>query len=122
LYGDADAITRNYAEKAGLTVIMSGPEDIISNGSRTLVTGNGHPLMGAVSGTGCMAASVTGVYNAVSRDRVTASAAALAAFGIAGEKAAERAAGPGSFKTALFDALSSLTPEDLGKYARIREI
>ena len=120
--GNKESITREFAERTGMTVIMSGVTDIISDGKRTLLVENGHHLMGAVSGTGCMAASVTGVYNAVSQDRVTASATALAAFGIAGEKAAVLAKGPGSFKVALFDALASLTPEDLTRGTKIRDI
>ena len=77
--------------------------------------------MGRISGTGCMAASVTGAFAAVSDDPVFASAAALAAFGIAGEKAAVHAKGPYSFKTALFDELAALTPEDLLSCAKIKE-
>jgi hydroxyethylthiazole kinase len=77
--------------------------------------------MGRISGTGCMAASVTGAFAAVSDDPVFASAAALSAFGIAGEKAAVHAKGPYSFKTALFDELAALTPEDLFSCAHIKE-
>jgi hydroxyethylthiazole kinase len=79
-------------------------------------------MMGSISGTGCMAASVTGTFAAESRDTVLASAAALAAFGIAGERAAACARGPLSFKTALFDELATLTPEDLAIVARIRTV
>lgn len=122
LSGDPASITSGFAGRAGVTVIMSGPKDIISDGNRTIMVENGHPLMGSISGTGCMAASVTGVYNAVCGSRITASVAALAAFGIAGEKAASRATGPGSFKAALFDALASLTPEDLDRDARTRDL
>ena len=49
-----------------------------------------------------------------------AAAAALAAFGLAGEKAAVVAHGPFSFRTALFDELANLTPKDLAAGARIR--
>ena len=47
-----------------------------------------------------MATSLIGVFSAVSNDRVMASAAALASFGIAGEDAVG-AAGPSSYRTAL---------------------
>jgi hydroxyethylthiazole kinase len=67
-----------------------------------------------------MAASVTGVFAAESKDMVFASAAAFAAFGIAGERAASGARGPFSFRTALFDELAALTPDDLARAARIR--
>ncbi|HWQ65541.1 MAG TPA: hydroxyethylthiazole kinase [Methanospirillum sp.] len=119
LSGDPAAITREYAKRSGMTVVMSGPVDIVSDGVQTLLIRNGHPLMGAISGTGCMAASVIGTYCAGEGSRVTAAAAALAAFGIAGQKAAAVAQGPGTFKPALFDALAALTPEDLAQDADI---
>ncbi|PWR72197.1 hydroxyethylthiazole kinase [Methanospirillum lacunae] len=118
--GDPVSITTEYAGRSGMTIVMSGQTDIVSDGTRTLLVENGHPLMGAISGTGCMAASVTGVFAASGKDRVTSSTAALAAFGIAGERAATLAKGPGSFKVALFDSLAALTPDDLAEGARIR--
>jgi len=120
LSGDAVTIAQEYAAAAGLVVAMSGSTDIITDGKHTLLVDNGHPMMGSISGTGCMAASITGVFAAESKDCVLASAAAFAAFGIAGERAAANARGPGSFKRSLFDELASLTPEDLARAARIR--
>jgi len=118
--GDPVQIARHFAKKAGLTVVVSGATDIVTDGTQVLLVDNGHPMMGSISGTGCMAASVTGAFAAVSDDPVIASAAALAVFGIAGEKAAAGALGPYSFKVALFDELSSLTHEDLASGAKIR--
>lgn len=120
LAGDPQAIARDFAQDAGLTVVVSGETDIVTDGKHTLLVDNGHPMMGSISGTGCMAASVTGTFAAESKDPVLASAAALAAFGIAGERAAACARGPFSFKTALFDELAALTPEELATVARIR--
>jgi hydroxyethylthiazole kinase len=83
---------------------------------------NGHEMMGMLSGTGCMAASLAGAFAAVSSDYVISSAAALAAFGLAGEIAAVRAAGPYSFRTVLFDELAALLPKDLFRGARVRSV
>jgi hydroxyethylthiazole kinase len=118
--GDLEKIAKQFAKRAGLTVVISGPTDIVTDGKCILLVENGHPMMGSISGTGCMAASVTGAFAAVTDDPVIASAAALAAFGIAGEKAAAGARGPNSFKTALFDEMAALKPEDLASGARIR--
>lgn len=118
--GDAVQIARDFAIAAEITVIISGATDIVTDGNRVLLVENGHPLMGSISGTGCMAASVTGAFAAVSDDPVITSATALAAFGIAGEKAAGSARGPYSFKVALFDELSALEPDDLKSGAKIR--
>ena len=120
MIGDPVQIARKFADVSGITVVVSGAIDIVTDGKRVLLVENGHPLMGSISGTGCMAASVIGAFAAVSDDPVTASAAALAAFGVAGEKAAAYAHGPFSFKMALFDELAALTPEDLASCARIR--
>jgi hydroxyethylthiazole kinase len=118
--GDPVSIARQFAKKAGITVVVSGVTDIVTDGKRILLVDNGHPMMGSISGTGCMAASVTGAFAAVSDDPVMASAAALAAFGIAGEKAASGARGPYTFKVALFDELAGLRPENLESGAKIR--
>ena len=120
--GDPVQIAKDLAQKLGTTVAISGAMDIVSDGNRTLLVDNGHELMGKVSGTGCMASSVTGAFAAVSKDRVISTAAALAAFGLAGEKAALRCSGPASFKQALLDELYNLTPEDLAKGAKVREL
>ena len=117
--GDLAKIAQHFAKRAGTTVVVSGATDIVTDSRRILLVENGHPMLGCISGTGCMAASVTGAFAAVTDDPVIASAAALAAFGIAGEKAAAGSRGPYSFKTALFDEMAALKPEDLASGARI---
>ena len=118
--GDALAIAQAFADNAGITVVVTGATDIVTDGARVLLVDNGHEMMGRLSGTGCMAASLVGAFTAVSDDYVLSSAAALAAFGLAGEKAAPHAAGPYSFRTALFDELAAMSPGDLARGARIR--
>lgn len=120
--GDAIAIARAFAEEEGMTVVISGVTDIVADGTRVLLVENGHAMMGRLSGTGCMAASLVGAFAAVCPDHVVSSAAALAAFGIAGERAAVRASGPYSFRTALFDELAALRPGDLARAARVRSV
>lgn len=122
LAGDPARITSAFADECGFTVVMTGPEDVISDGSRTLIVENGHPWMENLSGTGCMAASLVGAFSAVSEDCFVASAAALSAFGIAAERSALKSSGPYSFRTCLFDELAALTPPDIRNHARIRVI
>jgi hydroxyethylthiazole kinase len=122
LTGDTAAIAKDFARSAGITVVVSGAADLITDGRRVLLIENGHPMMGGISGTGCMAASVTGVFAAESDDPVLAAAAAFAAFGIAGERAAAGARGPYSFRVALFDELARLKPADLLSGAKIRSV
>lgn len=118
--GEPKDIARGFAKEYGCTVVMSGAEDIVSDGKRVVGIVNGVPMMGRISGTGCMASAICGAFTAVSNP-MDGCIAAMAALGIAGEEAAKTAKGPGSFKPAFFDAAASLTNEQFIKYARISE-
>jgi hydroxyethylthiazole kinase len=119
--GDPAEIARKLADKLGIVVAVSGATDIVTDGMRTLLVDNGHPMMGTVSGTGCMAASVAGAFAAVTHDHVTSTAAAMASLGLAGERAALHYQGPSSYKIALLDETYRLKPEDLCQGAKVRE-
>jgi hydroxyethylthiazole kinase len=101
------------ARELGATLAITGPVDLVTDGSRVIKIKNGHPLMPFVTGTGCSATAIIGAFAAVDPDPVTAAATGLAFFGLAGEKAGEKASGPGSFMIALLDALYNLTPEEV---------
>ena len=120
--GKPEQIVREYAGKLGIVVAMTGPVDFVSDGKRTLRIDNGHPLMGRFSGSGCMAASVVGAFAAVAKDRANATAAALAAVAVAGEKAAVRYTTPYGVRQAIFDELYNLTPAELADRARVRKV
>ncbi len=106
------------AQELGTTLAITGPTDLVTDGRRVIRVSNGHELMGYVTGTGCAATATIGAFLAVDDDPATATAAALAFFGLAGQRAAEQAAAPGSFQTALIDALYTITPGDLAQGAR----
>ncbi len=112
---------RVLAREIGTVLAITGPEDLVTDGRRTLRVKNGHPLMGTVTGTGCMATSITGAFLAVDDDPISAAATALAYFGLAGEVAADSASAPGSFAVSLIDALFTITPDKLQAGVRIRE-
>jgi hydroxyethylthiazole kinase len=80
---------------------------------------NGHPLMACVTGTGCIASAIVGAFLAVDKDPVSATATALAYFGLAGEIAAENAQAPGSFMVAMLDALYTISPATLNKRVKL---
>lgn len=116
---DRSMAAMSLAMKTGTIVSMTGKEDVISDGRRVFTTRNGHGYMGMVSGTGCMASSVTGCYAGVTDDLLTACVASLTVFSVAGEIAAKEAKGPGSFKTKLLDALYNLTEDDIISKAKV---
>jgi hydroxyethylthiazole kinase len=112
-------LAREAATKLGCVVSVTGPVDHVSDGERTYSVANGHPLLGAVTGTGCMSTALTGCFVAVCGENVLEGAtSALVAFGVAGEVAAQDAKGPGSFHVALYDALYNLDPDTLDEQAR----
>ena len=119
--GDPAVVAMDLARSIGGTVVISGATDVISDGKRTRLVDNGHAMMGTISGTGCMAASVIGAFVAANPDRVTAATAAMVSIGVAGEKAAMNAAGPGSFKVALLDETAGLSPDEVARSAKVRE-
>jgi hydroxyethylthiazole kinase len=87
-----------------------------------LAVANGHPLLAAVTGTGCISSALTGCFLAAKpQEPLEAAVEALAALGVAAEDAAVGAAGPGTFHARLYDALAALDPETLDGRARISE-
>ena len=118
---DAAETAEILARELQATLAITGPTDLVTDGERSIRVANGHPLMGYVTGTGCTATAIIGAFLAVDSDTVSGTAAALAFFGLAGEIAGQEAAAPGSFKSALIDALYTITPEDLQAGAKFKE-
>jgi hydroxyethylthiazole kinase len=108
------------AKELRITLAMTGPVDLITDGERTFRVMNGHEMMRWVTGTGCTATVIIGAFLAVDLDPLEAAVTGLCYFGLSGEKAATRSAGPGSFQMALLDALYEVTEEDLRAKAKIR--
>lgn len=119
--GDAAESARSLAGRLGCIVAATGEADYVSDGEVTLRLSNGCPLLGAVSGTGCMLSSVVGCYAGASGATVESVASAICAFNVAAELASERCSGPGTFKPALLDALHSLDGSVLDSRARWEE-
>lgn len=118
---EASGVALTLAQELGTTLAITGPIDLITDGQKVVEVANGHEMMPYVTGTGCSASAVIGAFAAVEEDMVAASAGALAFFGLAGEMAAEKADGPGTFVPFLIDALYNMTPEALAKGGRISE-
>ena len=109
-------IASGLARNLGCTVVITGVQDVVSDGSRTGLIANGHQFLARVSGTGCMATSLIGCYAGVTTDYYLAACAGLVTMGLAGEKAAaglNASEAIGSFKVKLMDGIDRLTPEDI---------
>lgn len=101
---------------------VTGPVDVVTDGTRTALIHNGCAMMSRITGTGCMASSLSAVFCAVHTDYFEAAAAALVYMGLCGEEAGRRSSGSGSFRSALFDAAFNMTGEKLQKGAKCDEI
>jgi len=116
---EAAEAARNLAQELRTTLAITGPVDLVTDGTRILRVSNGNPLMGYVTGTGCTATATIGAFLTVDNDPVSATATALSFFGLAGEIAAETASAPGTFMIQMLDALYTITPEKLREGCRI---
>ncbi|GAB6144453.1 hydroxyethylthiazole kinase [Desulfocicer niacini] len=96
-------------------LIISGENDMILGTDQRMILKNGTPLMNAVTGTGCILSAMTAAFYAVAENGFDAAVAAAAVAAIAGELAAEKAAGPGTFMPHFMDALYHMDQETLTK-------
>jgi hydroxyethylthiazole kinase len=116
---EALSAAQYLSEKHQCAVSISGAVDYTVEGRRVVKTANGHPMMTRVTGLGCTATALCGAFAAVDKDGLAAAAKAMAVMGIAGEMAAEKAAGPGSLQMHFLDALYGLSREDVAGRLKI---
>lgn len=103
--GDAPA---RFAQAHATIVALTGDVDVVADGERRLTIANGHPLMALVTAMGCAGSALVCAALAVETDAWLATIAALTAFGVAGEVAAQSTGGPGRFASWIIDALHGL--------------
>jgi hydroxyethylthiazole kinase len=104
--GNADEIAALHAQFSDLRCWPS-------KGRNTFEVRAGHRFMAQVTGLGCAAGAMIAACAAVERDPAITAAAALTLFGVAGQRAATRSAGPGSFAVHFIDELAALDAERL---------
>lgn len=111
---------RALASRSGGWVAVSGEQDVLTDGERTVRVGGGTPLLTRITGAGCALGALTAACAAVT-DPGTAAVTASAWVAVAGERAAAHSTGPGTFAVAWLDALASLTGDDLARADLARE-
>ncbi|MGH6975557.1 MAG: hydroxyethylthiazole kinase, partial [Stellaceae bacterium] len=121
LAGAAPAVDTlaGFARAHKLVLALSGETDLVADGVDLARIGNGHPLMARVTAMGCAASALVAACLAVETDALAAASAALMIVGVAGEIAAEKAEGPGSFAVAMIDALYKLDDATLERRAKV---
>ncbi|WP_432039763.1 hydroxyethylthiazole kinase [Streptomyces cucumeris] len=107
------------ARATGGVVAVSGPVDVVTDGTRHARIANGDAVLTRVTGGGCALGAVMAAFAAVDGDRFATTVAAVAAYTVAAERAARESSGPGSFAVAFLDALAALEPSELTARAAI---
>lgn len=119
---DALTAAKKLAVQFDATVVVSGQKDLVVDRSQVWEIANGHSLMASITGMGCCASALCAAFAAISSNPSEAAVTAMASMGVAGEKAAASASGPGSFFAGFLDELFRLDGESLKASARVREI
>jgi hydroxyethylthiazole kinase len=115
----AEAAANALAQGTGALVAVTGAIDLLTDGHHRAYVANGHPLMPRVTALGCALTGVIGAFLGAGSAPFAGTLAGLAYYGLAGERAAASAAGPGSFASAFLDALAAIEPDQLDEGARI---
>lgn len=119
---------RSLSAKTGAIVAITGAIDIAADAERAFAVMGGSPMMGRITGAGCMLSCVCGAYAgaaSASSALLEHVVACVAQFGVAGEIAASRMSpqdGNGSFRAYLLDALFNMDARTVESYARVQEV
>ena len=118
---------RAFASAHRTVVVATGPRDLVTDGQTVWELANGHPLLAAITGSGCSLTAVIGAFVGTVDTcdlhlYAEAAIAAVTCFNVAAERAATRADGPGSFQVALLDALYHITPDEIDKAAQVQTL
>ena len=120
------AFVRQMAAKTGAVMAVTGAIDIVADADRAFAIRNGSPIMGKITGAGCMLTCVVAAYAVANPDALLEGVvAAVANMGVAGEIAETRMQpvdGNASFRTYLIDALYNMNGQALEAVARVEEV
>lgn len=86
-------------------IVVSGPQDFITDGQQSTTLDYGSYLMPLVTGMGCTMTAVLSAFVADDSDYFTAALHATAYFGLCGQLTQEKTKAPGTFKQQFIDSL-----------------
>lgn len=109
--GIIDETAVKLSQKYQAIILVSGKTDIITDGKKLIHIKNGTPQLSNITGTGCMLGALCAAY-LTANENIDAVITASVVLGICGQLA-ETDKGNGSFTVNLFDALSTLSCEDI---------
>ncbi len=118
----AVAFAKDFAKRTGAVIAITGAIDIVADGERAFCIRNGHPMMSAITGTGCQLSALTAAFVTANPDKPLESvAAAVCAMGLCGEIAYQRLTeqdGNATYRNYIIDAMYRLTPAALEEDAK----
>ena len=118
----AVAFAKAFAAKTGAVVAITGAIDIVADGAKAYCIRNGHPMMSAITGTGCQLSALTAAFITANPGQpLEAAAAAVCAMGLAGEIAHARLTpldGNATYRNYIIDAIYHMTPAQLEEGAK----
>ena len=107
---DAAGCAVALARQLGCVVLLSGVEDLVTDGGGVLHITGGCDRMRMVTGAGCMLSVLCGAFTAVQPQTPLQAAADAARFWkLCAARAGQNAVGPGSLRAALLDSAAALT-------------
>ena len=101
--GETRDIAENASLRLGCVCAVTGGEDVISDGVRTITLHGGTQLLRQITGAGCMASALCGAFCSAA-EPLYGAAMGTAFMRACGELAAEKAALMGTLHTELFNA------------------
>mgnify|MGYP001295811084 CR=1 FL=1 len=108
----AVAFAKAFAAQTGAVIAITGAIDIVADGERAFCIRNGHPMMSAITGTGCQLSGMMTAFVVANPDnKLEAAAAAVCAMGLAGEIGWSRMAegdGNSTYRNRIIDAIYNM--------------
>ncbi|EFC49686.1 thiamine-phosphate pyrophosphorylase [Naegleria gruberi] len=120
---EMDKVVSELAQKFGCVVCMTGPVDVISDGSDIIHVYHNEPNLQHLTGVGCMTGAIQAAFASVCSNPLIAASAGCSYVALSGELAMSRMnlkdgelPPLGDFRSELFNSFSTLTPTNYRQY------
>ena len=119
---NAVKFAKDFAEKSGSIVAITGAIDLVADGERCFVIRNGRPEMGKITGTGCQLSGMMTAFLVANPDNLLeAAAASVCTMGLAGEigwSNMQDGDGNSTYRNRIIDAIFNMTGDILDRGAK----
>ena len=117
------AFAKSYAASLGCLLAITGPIDLVTDGTTCYAIRNGRPEMEKITGTGCQISGMLAAYLVANpENQLEAAAAAVALMGLAGEigwNALQPGEGNSTYRNRIIDAIFNMDAATLDAGANI---